>query len=130
MGAEIGELSLTTLGSGAAVVRFQEELERVLENILDLTTEATAKRSITLNISIKPTSERNQAEVTVASSAKLSPSVAVVTRAYFGRDKNTGRLVAAENNPRQLTLEELLEKRRSGVSPLVPANGTAKAGGE
>jgi hypothetical protein len=41
-------VSLETLGQGAAIELFSEELRKVLENVLDPNTKATATRSVTL----------------------------------------------------------------------------------
>lgn len=45
---EAAVVSLDTLGGGAAVERFNYELSRVLENILDLNTNPTAGRQVQL----------------------------------------------------------------------------------
>lgn len=54
MQLELNQMTLANLGGGAAVERFQEELQKVITNILDPNTEAQAKRSVVLKVTIKP----------------------------------------------------------------------------
>lgn len=101
------ELTLANLGGGAAIEKAQEELSRLVANVLDPNTEATAKRSVTVTITVKPDRDRGFGEVEVSTSAKLAPSVAFVTRAFFGRTKD-GEAKAFEDNPKQVTINDFL----------------------
>lgn len=120
-----GALGLTTLGGGVAVERFAEELERVIGNIMDPNTDAKAKRSIQLKVTIKPTKDRDFGHLEVSCESKLAPVVSYGTRAYFGRHGQ--QLLAFEDDPRQVTLEDFI-KSGEGV-PSIPS-ATLEAGGE
>jgi hypothetical protein len=96
---EDSHVSLISLSNGAGVEMFNRELEKVLENICDPNTKATAAREITLKVTFKPNEDREVGVVDISSSAKLAPVKSVGTMVYIG--KKSGRFVATENNPRQ-----------------------------
>lgn len=97
-------VSLDTLGQGAAVEKFQDELNRVLENILDPNTRPTAKRSVVLTVTFKPDEDRSFANAVIDVQAKLAPTKAVGTAIYIGR--HGGQAVATERDTRQMKLPE------------------------
>lgn len=91
-------VSLATLANGVAVERFDYELNRVLENIADYNTSATALREVTLKIKLKPNEERSFSVVDIHVSSKLSPIKPETTSFYINGS------VASEFNPRQETI--------------------------
>jgi len=95
-------VTLDTIGNGALLELFSEELARVLANIADPNTEATTKRAITVTVSFKPKSDREIADVDLKCSSKLAGIVTVQTRVFMGR--RNGRLIAVEDDPRQSNL--------------------------
>jgi len=95
-----GLVSLETLKGGAAVQLFDEELQKVLANIMDPNTEAGAVRSVRLEIKIKPDKDRSGGSVEIIPSCKLAPAVALGTRMFFG--KKGGKVLAFEHNPDEL----------------------------
>lgn len=97
-------ISLETLMEGAAVEKFQTELDAVLENILDPNTKPEAVREITLKLKIKPKENRKSADVSVLATSKLAPAIESKTVIFIGRKQN--RAVAAESDMRQMKLEE------------------------
>lgn len=97
-----GLVSLDTLKAGAVIQLFDEELGRVLENIMDPNTEPEVVREVTLKIRIKPDRDRTTAAVSIIPSVKLAPAVALGTRMFFG--KQGGRFLAFEHDPQQLRL--------------------------
>lgn len=104
-GVDKGQVSLENLGNGACVEKFNIELEKVIENILDPNTDGKA-RVITLKVAIKP-SEKNRTatDVEVHCSSKLSAPVAFGTHIYMGTQK--GVMVAFEHNPEQMTFDDV-----------------------
>jgi hypothetical protein len=97
-------VSLDTLGQGAAIEKFEDELNRVLENILDPNTKPTAARSVTLTVTVKPDEDRSFANTMIEVKSKLAPSRAVGTAIYIGR--HAGRAVATERDTRQMTFND------------------------
>lgn len=93
------EVSLENLSNGAAVELFNRELEKALENVLDVNTVATQKREVTLKLTIKPNEDREVGLVALAVTSKLASFKPVDSMIYIG--KRNGKAVAKENNPRQ-----------------------------
>lgn len=115
----IGQIKLNTLGRGVALERFDEELARVVENVIDPNTEAKAKRKITLEVTIVPAHDRKQAAISISCQAKLAPVVSYATRAYLG--KNGQQFLAFEDNPNQVTVDEFIEAAKENVTPITAA---------
>lgn len=65
--------SLSDVNGGAADEIFARELRKVIDNVMDASTDATAKRSITLTIELTPTDDRETMGVTVKSKVSLAP---------------------------------------------------------
>ena len=116
------ELDLATLGGGAAIERFQDELERVVANILDPNTEATKVRKITLTVSLKPHESREFAQAALRVTSSLAPAKDVGELAFFGRMR-TGEIVATRRDPRQMEIGE------EGEPDVRPINLHAHQGG-
>jgi len=90
---------LSTLAGGAAVELFDEELAKVVANVLDLNTEAETVREINLKVKIAPDDSRRMAAVTVQVTSKTGAIRAAGTQFWFG--KRGGRCFAVEANPQQ-----------------------------
>jgi hypothetical protein len=95
-------VTLDTLKAGGVIQLFDEELAKVLANIMDPNTEPEAVREVTLKVKIKPDRDRATASVQIIPSAKLAPAVALGTRMFFG--KKGGQFLAWEHDPQQLQL--------------------------
>ena len=83
-------ITLTNLGGGAAVEKFDEELQRVLDNIVDPNTQAESVRSITLKVTIKPDNTRQVGTVLISSVAKLAPDKEYETTCALGAVNGKG----------------------------------------
>lgn len=67
------KVTLDTLNMGAARELFEEAWKRLLTNVGDENTKATAVRSISLQIKVKPNESRDSATTTVAVKETLAP---------------------------------------------------------
>ena len=92
-------VTLFTLANGAAAELFDEELAKVVSNVLDLNTEAETVREINLKVKISPDDSRRMAAVSVQVTSKTGPIRGVGTQFFFG--KRAGRCFAVESNPQQ-----------------------------
>jgi len=110
-------LSLDSLAQGAAVELFNDELEKVLQNILDPNTKPTAPRTVTLTFTIKPDEERNYGATITEVKSKLAPTKGVGMPIYIG--KHAGKAVATERDTRQLTFQD-------NVTAMTAEKGKAK----
>jgi hypothetical protein len=96
------QVSLGNLARGAAIERFQDELKKALENILDPNT-GMKDREIILRVKLKPASDdRKTVKVQVFCASKLAPPAEVPTLIFLGR--SVAGAVAFEHNPDQMQL--------------------------
>ena len=78
--------------------RVDYEMDKVIQNIPDPNTKATAKRKITLTIELTPDDERRTIGVSVTAKSTLAATNPVATALYVTSDGN-GELVVAEMVP-------------------------------
>jgi hypothetical protein len=110
------DITLETVGGGAAAELFERELATVLQNIQDPNTTALTKRRIRLDFVVVPTEDRAQATVGVFASSTLAPIKPAVSTLYMGRRQ--GRLVAVGYDPRQTELFPDTTDEEPGVIPI------------
>ena len=67
------------MARGAISERVDYEMSKVLDNILDPNTKASAKRKISLNIVLTPNDEREMISVAVTAKSALAPTNPVTT---------------------------------------------------
>lgn len=108
-------VTISTIGNGVLHELFDRELERVVADILDLNSEAEAKRTITIKVSIFPDENRGFGSVDLEVSSTLGKPKPAGSLMYFGR-KN-GQIIAVENTPQQ---SEMFDKL--GPRPVVDFN--------
>lgn len=95
-------ITLENLKAGGAIQLFQEELNKVLVNIMDPNTEPGKVREVHLVVKIKPDQDRTSAKMEIIPNSKLAPAVALVTRMFIG--KQGGEYMAWEHDPEQMRL--------------------------
>jgi hypothetical protein len=98
-------VTLDNLADGGAKELFEDELEKMLRNIADPNTEASFIREINLKVKVKPDEERQIGDVLVQATSRLAPARGVKTVFFMGR--HSGKLVAVESNPKQMTFDDL-----------------------
>jgi hypothetical protein len=115
---EVQRLSLANLYGGGAIEKFDAELLRVLDNIVDINT-CDGAREVTLKVSLKPDKDRSFCAVEVSVKSKLQPEEAFGTQIFLGREG--GLTTAFEHNPEQL---------KFGFQPQVSGNQPMRIGGK
>jgi hypothetical protein len=95
-------INIGNVCDGAAVDAFELKLRECLENICDLNTPATASRTVTLKVKLKPREDRVQIMTEFTCEASLASFVPRVARLFIGRDEE-GHLYGLKEDPRQLT---------------------------
>lgn len=113
---ENGIVTLANLAEGAALERFDRELQQALDNIADPNTDPKAVRTITLTVKIKPNENRTMGEVKFSAAAKLAPYAPVETLVFIGR--SNGNVVASELLP-PTPLEEEIAQVNSNPTPKI-----------
>jgi len=67
------EVSIDTLNNGAITDLFNEEFEKLLNNIADENTKSEVTRELKISVKVKPSKDRSQAVTTVSVTNKLAP---------------------------------------------------------
>lgn len=90
------EVNLSELLGGAVQETFQNSLEKVLENMLDINTPYKTRRSITIKLSFDQNEQRDDVKVHIDVSEKLAPRGTMETSFVYGRNLETGEIMAEE----------------------------------
>lgn len=98
-------VSLKTLAGGTVVERFNYELRKLVENIVDPNTPADKLRKITLEVKVKPDKNREFGPAEIIIKSTLAPLTGIGTNLYFGTEQN--KAVAYEHNPDQTSFPEM-----------------------
>lgn len=104
MSDQLDKKSILEMSMGAILERVDYEMGKVIDNILDPNTKATAKRKISVTLGA------DRRTITVQSTAKcsLTPTDPVTTSLYITNAPSTGELMVAEMVPQvpgQLALD-------------------------
>ena len=97
------KMSLTNIGNGAAVERFDIVLKEVLENMQDINTDVDFAREINLKVKFKPNIERQMGVIGITVTPKLAPLSSVVTYASLVTDIEGPEAYEVEA-PKQMSL--------------------------
>jgi hypothetical protein len=100
---ELATINIGNINEGAMIDGFEIELRKALENIADLNTPATATRAVTLQLILKPHSDRVVIETEFKCGSKLAGIETHKSKIFLGRAEEGG-LVAFDGDPRQMPL--------------------------
>ena len=90
--------SLLQMAKGAIQERVDYEVTRVVDNLLDMNTDAKAKRKVTLNIVMTTDDDRRVVKVEASAKYTLAPVTPIGTSLVITADKN-GEMMLAEIIP-------------------------------
>ena len=96
---KINEASILEMAMGAIEERVNYEMDRVIKNILDRNTKATAKRKVVVELTLTPADDRKVISVSATAKSTLCPTNAIATSLYLGADPTTGELRVSEMTP-------------------------------
>ncbi|MCL5458061.1 replication terminator protein [Loigolactobacillus coryniformis] len=88
-------IKLSELANGGAQEKFNHELKRIAENILDPNTDANKKRKIVLTTTFTPSDDRNLVTIGIDVKSMLAPENGVNTLMMVGRN-DSGYIEANE----------------------------------
>ena len=89
---DISKRSIIDMARGAIKERVDYEMTRVVENILDPNTSATAARKITITLNLKPDDTRQNIAVSVAKST-LAATNPVTTALYVADEESIVEMI-------------------------------------
>lgn len=90
--------SLLQFAKGAIQERVDYEVARVVDNILDMNTEAKAKRKVVLTVEMVPDDDRQVVKIAASAKSTLAPVTPIGTSLVITADGN-GEMVLAEIVP-------------------------------
>jgi hypothetical protein len=88
-------IDLTNFADGSVAEKFNQELQKVLENIADPNTDPKKVRKLTLTIKVAGNDKREVLDVQVEAKSALIPAKAIETKLIMDYD-NKGRVTGAE----------------------------------
>lgn len=103
MAEESIPVNIGNINDGAMIEAFDIEFRKALDNIADLNTPATATRTVTLTLVLKPHSDRCTIETEFKAAAKLASIEVHKSKCFMGKAED-GTIVAFTNDPRQMPL--------------------------
>lgn len=96
--------SILQMARGAILERADYETTRIMENILDVNTKATAKRKLTITLEFIPDDERQTVVINCVAKSNLAPTNPVITSLYVADDDNVVEMVP--QIPGQFAIDE------------------------
>jgi hypothetical protein len=115
-------ISIDTLEGGDAKEKVNWEIQRAIDNCLDLNTEFKKTRKVTLTISMVPTEDRKKVAITYQAGSKLVPEKAGATVAHIGSDES-GVSIGYVDVSKQTDIDDLI----SNVSKISEQNSEVKS---
>ena len=91
--------SILQMARGAIQERVDYEVGKAVDNILDLNTDPTAKRKITLTIEMKPDENRQYIKISASAKSALAPVLPVGTTLGIAANPETGEMLLVESTP-------------------------------
>ena len=92
----MARVNLETFAGGALQEKFDDAMEKVLQNMSDPNTPWKNKRKITVEVTFEQNEDRDDSSVNVSVIPKLAAVKPVETRMAIGRDLATGKCYAEE----------------------------------
>ena len=105
---ELDRASILRMAMGAIEERVNYEMGSVLDNILDINTEAKQKRRMTITLEFLPDAERRTIQVNAGVKSALVPTDPVLTSLYVASSPATGEMEVYEMVP-QIPGQQALE---------------------
>ena len=87
------------LAQGAIQELAQIEMQKIVQNILDINTHPDKPRELTIKVKFKPNNNRQGIAIEANVTSKLLPNNAVATQMAIGVDTSTGEIRAREMMP-------------------------------
>lgn len=91
--------SIMQMAKGAFLERIDYEMAKIMDNIIDANTKATAKRKLTVTLTFSPDDERTNIGVSMVAKTSLASTNPAVTSLYLMGEDGTGEVQAVEMVP-------------------------------
>lgn len=118
-GGSMSVFPLEEIGLGVVTEKYDDELCKVIDNILDLNTDPKTIREINIKLKMKPDPEnREKVSLEALVSSKLAPTKTYVSSVTVGIDRRSGEMAAIEQVAQQQELFPQGEKGGDNVTPI------------
>jgi hypothetical protein len=111
-------INIGNLCKGKIIEAFETELQKCLNNIFDLETSATASRTISLKVKLKPDDARIKIHSTFTCDSSLAAPREVTDVFFVGKDGETGKLYGLVSDPRQASIVFTPPKPKEAPKPI------------
>jgi len=92
----MSKVNLEEFAGGALQEKFDDAMDKVLDNLMDPNTPWKNKRKISVEITFEQNEDRDDTSVNVSVVSKLAPVKPIATRMSIGRNLATGEVFAEE----------------------------------
>lgn len=96
---ECDSKSILEMSQGAILERANYEMGRIIDNILDVNTKATAKRKLVIALELIPSADRRLITVHTTAKCTLVPTEPVTTQMAVTSRPGTGEMLVVETTP-------------------------------
>lgn len=96
---DIASKSLLEMASGAFLEQVDYEMAKVVDNIIDPNTQATAKRKVSITMELVPDGSRQNISVTFSTKLSLAQTYPLTTSLSIVGADSTGEVQVVENVP-------------------------------
>lgn len=110
---EYTQATIATLANGTLDERFQVAMRDLIANVQDLNTNPKAKRTIKMTVEVRPSTDRDSAQVLIGVETKLAPMLPQETVLHFVRSPKTGKFEALASGYNQDHLFDTAAASRS-----------------
>lgn len=93
------EKSILQMARGGFMERVDYEMPKIIDNILDANTKATAKRKLTITMEFIPDDERTGIVASFSTKLALAPTTPLRTTLYVSGEDSTGEVQVVEMAP-------------------------------
>ena len=98
--------SITQLGSGALIERGDLVLNQILENIEDINTEPEKDRKLVMEVTFKPSKDRDEVKLSINAFPKLAPLAPYTSEAYIGKNDDGDLQIVEAQKARELPFDD------------------------
>lgn len=110
--------SILEMARGAFMERADYEMARVISNILDANTKATAKRKITITMEFAPDDDRTNISVNFQVKSTLAATNPARTTLYIAGENSTGEAQVVEMAP-QIPGQQAIDGGEQEAAPML-----------
>lgn len=114
----MSKVNLEEFAGGALQEKFDDAMEKILQNMMDPNTPWKNKRKIIVEVTFEQNEDRDDSSVNVSVVTKLAPVKPIGTRMAIGKNLQTGEVFAEEYGSQcrgQMTMDDYQRQQETEV---------------